>query len=294
MATPEPQLWRQDSGVELQDHNQKTTIFDLPAEIRTQIWKLVFDPEQSYEHAFQPRRTDGTTQHLHEDYWASDYLEPLLTCRRFCEDAQLLAFSRTTFAVRNPYTALDLAGRMQSRLRFEQIESIRNIAFVAEARHFRQMHNWKGRAFGMPSLQLDELTILLHRSSYWHYLFDFNAIMTQMLRDFEDTKRIKFIRNHALVKPHFHTWFNRFVNAILTVDRLERFGRAPSNPEKTWWNWKYDGPGQTATLAVAPAREIDVSVDEYNVLMAPLLDWLKRSIEEEEYDLDPMSRNGFV
>lgn len=194
-------LWREDSGVQLDDEYEKTTFFDLPAEIRTKIWEHVFDPDQSYQAAFTSRTDLEAPKQLQEDYWASEYLEPLLTCRRFYQDVNLLAFSRTTFAIRNPYTALNIAGRMQSVLRPEQIKSLRNVAVVSEAATFRQMNHWETCVFGVPSLDLDELTIVLHRSSYWHYLFDFNAMMTKLLRELTGTKRIRFVRNQALVKP---------------------------------------------------------------------------------------------
>jgi hypothetical protein len=295
MAKPSTLYHRKDSGIELDDKYEQASFISLPAEIRTQIWSLVFDPEQSYKDAFScPRCTDQASSALQEDYWASIYLQPLLTCRQFYQDAHLLAFSRTTFVIRNPYTVLDIAGRMNSTLRPEQISSLRSIAIISEARHFRQMHHWKSHAFGIPALQLDDMTIILHRSSYWHYLFDFNVMMTQMLRDFGGVKKICFVRNHARVKPHFHTWFNRFVGAMLRLDRVERFGRKECRAEKTWWNWTFNGTKEIATLVRVPSKDAGMDVESYDEVMAPMMEQLKKSMLLEEYDPDPMSRLGFV
>jgi hypothetical protein len=282
---------RKDSAIEFDGIHKKTTFFHLPAELRTQIWKLVFDPLQSHQAALSgPTCNEPTPQTLQDDYWASDYLQPLLTCRQFYRDAHLLAFSRTTFAIRNPYTVRDIEERMQARLSPQQVASIRTIAVVCEARHFRQMHHWKGCAFGIPSLQLDDMIIVLHRSSYWHYLFEFNAMLASLLRDFEGAKRVTFVRNRALVKPHFHTWFNRFVGAMLSLDRVERYGRVEARIEKSWWEWEFDVARQTAMLTAVPAKPAGLDVGSYDLIMAPMMQWLKVNIENEQYDPDPMSR----
>ncbi|KAI4853171.1 hypothetical protein E4T44_01005 [Aureobasidium sp. EXF-8845] len=256
MAKPASLYLRKDSGIELDDRYEKASFLTLPAEIRTQIWSLVFDPEQSYKDVFScPRCNDQASSALQEDYWASMYLQPLLTCRQFYQDAHLLAFSRTTFVIRNPYTVLDIAGRINSTLRPEQISSLRSIAIISEARHFRQMHHWKNHAFGIPALQLDNMTIILHRSSYWHYLF---------------------------------------VGAMLRLDRVERFGRKECRAEKTWWSWSFNGTKEIATLVRVPSKDAGMDIESYDETMAPLMNQLKQSMLLEEYDPDPMSRLGFV
>ncbi|KAI4722859.1 hypothetical protein E4T48_00851 [Aureobasidium sp. EXF-10727] len=256
MAKPTTQYCRKDSGIELDDSYEKTSFLTLPAEIRTQIWSLVFDPEQSYKDAFScPRCTEEAPSALQEDYWASTYLQPLLTCRQFYQDAHLLAFSRTTFVIRNPYTVLDISGRINSTLRPAQISSLRSVAIISEARHFRQMHHWKTHAFGIPALRLEDMTIILHRSSYWHYLFDFNVMMTQMLRDFGGVKKICFVRG--------------------SDDEIGQGGEV----------WKE---------RVVPSKDARLDVEAYDEVMAPMTEWLKKSMEVEEYDPDPMSRLGFV
>lgn len=288
---------RKDSGIELEDKYEQTGFFDLPPEVRTLIYELVFDPIESRTAAFSH---PGQADSLNENYFAADILAPLLTSRQFHADANLLAFSCTTFVVRNPFTSKNVSGRLASRLRESQIRSIRSIAFIAEAEHFRQMRNWKGHAFGVPQLQLDELSILLYRSSYWHYLQDFNAIVISLLRSLGGVKKITYIKNESKIKPHFHTWVNRLVGGILATDRFERFGTGgvgwthEPNVEKTWWSWEFDHVAQTASLFAQEAKSKDLSAEEYERYMEPLREKLLESVKVEEYDPDPRSRNGFV
>ncbi len=282
---------RQDSGIELDEDFEKTNFFNLPAEIRTHIWELVFDESDSHSKAFI--RNDAPQHELNDDYYASDHLTPLLTCRQFHADAHLLAFSRTTFVVRNPYTALDLSNRLRTRLRPRQIASLRSIAFVAEARHFRAMRNWKDCAFGLPLLDLDQLSIILHRSSYWHYLFDFNTIVVSLLRNLRGVRRITYIQNRARVKPNFHMWFNRLAGLVLKTDERERFGVCGGRAETTWWDWRFDLETQTGALFALPAKDPEMSFEQYELFKAPLLERLESSMALEEEDADPMSRNGF-
>lgn len=283
------QFIRKDSGIELDEAFEKTGFFDLPAEIRTSIYEIIFDPVKSNSDAFS--ETLGPCE-LNEDYYASDHLAPLMTCRQFYCDAHLLAFSRTTFVVRNPYTALELSSRIQKTLRPAQISSIRSVAFMAEARHFRQMSKWNDSAFGVPSLQLDNLAIVLHRSSYWHYLFDFNTIVVALLRNLQGVGRITYVQNRARVKPNFHMWFNRLVMLILKTDENERFKANPV-PETTWWGWEFNSASETACLTALPAKKPVMDPTEYQTCVTPLYALLQHSIDIEPEDTDPRSRNGF-
>lgn len=269
---------------------EKTGFFTLPAELRTAIYDLVFLDTRPVALT----RSSNVPYELCETYNASDHLQPLLTCRQFHDDAHLLAFSRTTFVVRNPYIAADIAERLTSRLRPEQVQSLRHIAIVAEARHFRQMRQWKSCAFGLSALRLDDITIVLHRSSYCHYLSDFNAMMAVLLRELQGVQRITYVRNQAPVKPHFHTWFNRFTHQILKTDHQQRFLTFEPSPENVWWSWDFDGSTQSASLTALPAKDPSMTITEYQTVITPLYEALQKSIESEEYDNDPMSRNGFV
>lgn len=80
----------------------------------------------------------------------------------------------------------------------------------------------------------------------------------------------------------------------MRLDRVERFGRKECRAEKTWWNWTYQADKQTATLIKVPSKDAEMDIESYDGLMAPMMEWLKKSMEIEEYDPDPMSRLGFV
>lgn len=252
------------------------------------IYELVFNAEETYKEAFYKHQEIDTPAELSDDYKPSSYLAPLLTCRQFYTDAHLLALSQTLFVIKNPYICLDIGNHLSRRLRPEQIASLRYIAFVADARHFRKLCLWKSYAFGLPSLRLHELSIILHRSSYWHYLFDFNTALVTLLRNLEGVQQLTIVRNSALVKGTLHTWYNRFTRLILKTDHSERFLASPPCPEKTWWSWQHCPKSQTVSLAYTPVKPGDLTAEQYRVMVAPLHETLKLSMEYEVVDTDPM------
>ena len=251
---------------------------------------MVFNAEETYNNAFHRYHEPDAPTELWSDYKASSHLEPLLTCRQFYTDAHLLALSRTLFIVTNPYIALDIGNHLSTRLRKEQIESLRYMAFVADARHFRQLGQWRSYPFGQPALQLDELSIILHRSSYWHYLFDFNVALCTLLRSLTGVQRVTFIRNNALVKGTLHTWYNRFIKLVLKTDHQERYSKSPPCPETSWWNWEHSPSLQTVSLSNLPAKCADLTKEAYDLVIKPLQEKLLESMESEVEDPDPMSR----
>lgn len=78
----------------------------------------------------------------------------------------------------------------------------------------------------------------------------------------------------------------------MRLDRNERFAKRECRVEKTWWNWEFDGDKQTATLMKVEPKDAELDVEVYDEIMAPMMDWLKESMEVEEYDPDPGSRLG--
>ncbi|KAF2147682.1 hypothetical protein K461DRAFT_272377 [Myriangium duriaei CBS 260.36] len=264
--------------------------FDLPAEIRTHIYDLIFSLPSTYSSAFPP--SPSSPVRLCPDYLASTHLLPLLTNRQFHSEAHLLAFSRTLFIITNPYLSLTLGSHISSLLPPRTIACLRHVAFVADARHFRLLRTWSvdGHAFGLPSLKLESLGIILARSSYWHYLFDFNVPLVTLLRGLEGVEKVVFVRNNALIKGTLHTWYNRLVKLMLKTDLVERYERSPARVEKSWWAWECDREKQTVTLEVREAKPEGLSKEEYGEVMAPLYETLMLSMESEEYDPDPMSR----
>ncbi|QIW95259.1 hypothetical protein AMS68_000777 [Peltaster fructicola] len=257
----------------------------LPAEIRNAIF------EHTFYHAEAGLRTKlHNAVVLDEDYSAYQKLQCLLTCRQFSDDASLLAFHQTSFVVTNLF--INIPQRL-SLLQPARLQALRSIAYVADARHFIKLHvhHWKSYPFGIPQLRLDTLTIILHRSSAWHYLFDYTANIVQLLRGLQGVKRFVFVRNQAFVKGSFKTWYNRLVGLILKVDHHQRYNIFPPQPEQTWWSWSFDEPAQTFCLTVLPPKPI---VDEriYIEGILPLVEELRISVENEEWNPDPRSWNG--
>ena len=265
----------------------------LPAEIRLHIFEYVFSRNLAAD-GFKNQGVAGGIC-LNEDYHANEYLQPLLACRQMYADGHLLAMQRTSFVARNLF--FDIPQRL-SLLHDRQVASLRSIAFVADARHFRKLLDWGEHPFEVPALRLDTLTVVLHRSSFWHYLFDFTADLVKLLRRLEGVRRLVFVRNHARVKGSFKTWYNRLVGLMMKVDHYERYvrgggdgGDSPVNQEKTWWRWSFDEVAQSFCLEAAPSKPW-VDEETYLQQMLPLMEELRVSVENEEWNPDPRSRNG--
>ncbi|TKA41467.1 hypothetical protein B0A49_13292 [Cryomyces minteri] len=254
-------------------------LLTLPAEIRTLILEYVFASGPSlHGDGFKNHGCPGGIS-LHDSYTATSNLAPLLTCRQFYADANLYALSRTSF------TASSLFCNVRSRLAVlhpTQIEALRSIAFVADARHFRDLLSWGPYAFGVPGLRLHTLTIVLYRSSYCHYLFDFTAVLVRFLRNLSGVQKLVVVRNNARVQGSFRTWYNRLVGLLLKVDHHERYECVPARPEKTWWKWEYDAEAQSFCLEALPAKEEGVEEALYMEMMRPLIDQLVESMSVED------------
>ena len=114
--------------------------------------------------------------------------------------------------------------------------------------------------------------------------------MCTLLRDLTGVQRLSFVRNNASVKGTLLTWYNRFVILILKTDSQERFQKCPPCPEKSWWSWTHSVEEQTVTLTKVPAKCVEMSRQAYDDAIEPLLEILRKSMENEEEDPDPMSR----
>ncbi|KAK3722971.1 hypothetical protein LTR37_002117 [Vermiconidia calcicola] len=242
-----------------------SALLALPAEVRIAILEYVFDDNL---------RKSGLS------------LQALLACRQMYQDGSIVAFSKTSFIMSS------LFGNIPERLlvlHTKQVEAIRNISFVADARQFRGLINWSRYPFSMPNVRLDKLTIILHPSSSWHYLFDFTSGVVELLRDLHNVRRIFIIRNNARVKGSFKTWYNRLVGMIMKVDHHERYEKSPRNPEKMWWWWSYDEVAQSLCLEARPPKPM-MDEESYMLMMQPLLEEWKVSVENEEWNPDPRSR----
>jgi hypothetical protein len=276
------------AGMDVQSgsvHNgDRSLLLALPAEIRVAILEFVFQYNTITDGLIKAKESRYTM--LDDSYNASEHLHPLLACRQLYQDGVFLGFSSTTFIISS------LFGNIPQRLSLlhaEQIETIRNISFVADARQFRTLIDWKRHPFRWPSLQLDKLTIVLHRSSFWHYLFDYTSDVTKLLRNLHGVKRLVIVRNGARVKGSFKTWYNRLIGYMMKQDHKKRYDRQPPKPEKVWWKWSFDDEAQVICLEARPPKPM-VDEESYLQSMLPLMEELKASVESEEWNPDPRSR----
>jgi hypothetical protein len=264
---------------------EPASLLALPSEIRTSILEYVFDDNLSHT---------GLTTHLEnghtivsQTYSAASYLAPLLACKDLYFDGRIPALRCTHFLLTNLY--INMSERL-SRLAVAQLRALRSIVLVSDSRHFRGMRSWGEHAFGNSALHLDTLTIVLHQTTH-HYLFDFTADIAKLLRRLQGVQRLVFVRNQAYVKGAFKTWCNRLIGIIMKIDHYERYDTQPPNPEQTWWVWNSDERAETFTLDARPSKET-VDEETYMLQIKPLVDQLMLSIESEEWNPDPRTRNG--
>jgi hypothetical protein len=265
--------------------HQPASLLTLPSELRSHILEYIFDDNLS--HVGLAKRIESSSIVVDHTYGAAALLAPLLTCRQLYLDGHIPAFKRTHFLVTNLY--IDIPERL-SRLSSKQLNALRLITLVADSRHFRAMRAWGGHAFNNAALHLDCLTIVLHQTTH-HYLFDFTADIAKLLRRLQGVRRIVFVRNQAYVKGAFKTWCNRLIGIIMKIDHYERYDAKPPNPEQTWWKWKFDEVSETFCLDARPSKQM-VDEETYMQQIKPLVDQLMSSIESEEWNPDPRTRNG--
>ncbi|TKA68656.1 hypothetical protein B0A55_08804 [Friedmanniomyces simplex] len=260
----------------------------LPAEIRFSILEYVF-ADNTVDNGLKTHDATGETI-INERYRVAAGLQPLSTCRQLHADGILLAFNRTAFVANSLFVANIIPERL-STLHEKQVAAIRSITFVADARHFRKLVDWGEHAFGVPALNLDTLTIVLHRSSFWHYLFDFTTGIAHLLRHLKGVRRFVFVRNRALVKGSFKAWYNRLVGLMMKFDHQGRYDKSPAELESVWWRWSFDDTAQSFCLEAMATKEL-VDEETYMRQILPLMEELQESIETEEWNPDPRSRNG--
>lgn len=264
-------------------------LLSLPAELRLHILEYVFSGNPTNNGLISYDCPGGL--YLDDEYTASDYLQPLLVCWQLHHDSHALAFSKTHFVMSNLF--FTVPDRTALYLRPKSIASIRYISFVADARHFRKLLDWGTYPFGMPELQLEELTIVLYRSTFYHYVFDFTASIVQLLRQLQNVKRVVFVRNAAFVKGSLKTWFNRLVGLMMKVDHHERYEIVPPRLDATWWDWGFDEVGQRFWLERVEGSRESVDEEMYLKGMLPRIEELRLSVEGEEWNPDPRSRQHY-
>ncbi|KAF2106869.1 hypothetical protein BDV96DRAFT_506993 [Lophiotrema nucula] len=270
-----------------------TTFASLPAELRIQILTyVVAQPSLAgFERIVPPTfpANMSTKLHVDNDYTSSANLAPLLVCKQWHDDFAHLAFRKTHFVVTDMYNTLPQRLDMLSDWK---LQNIRKIAFVAGARQFRELVHWPQYPFNNPSLRLDSLTVVLHRSAHWHYPSDFTRDMVNLLRRLENVKVLKFIRNGANVKGFFKTWYNRLIGLLLKEDHFQRYDVAGGpHLEKTWWEWRYRDEDQSFEMRSREAKPV-MAEEEYMEFVKPLVGRLMNEMAEEEMSPSSGNRNG--
>lgn len=265
-------------------------LLSLPAELRIHILEYVFEGDINPGGLMRCPGDKGRQSIILDDkYSASEKLRPLLACKQFYQDGSLLAMNTTHFIARNLF--FDVPQRL-SILHQKQIEAIRHVSFVADDRQFRKLGNWGARPFGIQALNLETLTIVLHRSSFCHYLFDFTPDIVKLLRNLQGVKKFVILRNEALVKGSLKTWYNRLVGLILKEDHRNRYEISPPRLETTWWEWEFDDEGQRVMLEARSPKPC-MGEEEYMRFILPLMERLRESVESEEWNPDPRARNHY-
>ncbi|KAK5170586.1 uncharacterized protein LTR77_005174 [Saxophila tyrrhenica] len=261
---------------------RQSHLLSLPAELRVQIFEYIFhDSTKDCGLIKQSGRLI-----IDDNYDPNKGLAPLLVCHQMYRDSVYLGLATTNFIIPNLFG--DIPQRL-SALRPKQIESVRNVTFMADARQFRKLMDWRQHPFDMANLQLDTLTIVLHRSSFWHYLFDYTEGIVKLLRKLQGVRRLVIVRNDARVKGSLKTWYNRLVGLILKVDHHQRYEVYPPCLEDVWWTWSFNKTEQTLSLEAKPSKPL-VDEDVYFQTVLPLMEDLRDSVENEEWNPDPRSR----
>ena len=265
--------------------NSSMSLLALPAEIRIAIFEHVFN-DDILQHGFINHNRSGGIA-LDDHYRASTQLRPFYACRQLYDEANSMAWNKTNFIASSRF--IHIGGRL-FQLNPQQIAGIRNISFVADAHHFRDFIQWNQDPFGLSNLRLDTLTIVLHCGGR-HYLYEFTSGITSLLRRLQNVRKIIFVRNQALVKGGFRTWYNRLIGLIMKVDHFQRYDHIPATPEKVWWKWQYDEIAQTICLEALPARPL-MGEEAYMQSMKPLMEDFRVSMEKEDTSL-PARHDGW-
>jgi hypothetical protein len=252
-----------------------TSLLSLPAEIRNIILHFVFTDNSINRGLRRCHITSALI--LDETYTSKTTLDILVTNKQIYDENHLTALSRAHFQLTNPYS--DIPTRL-SHLPTTHLSFLRSLTLVADARQFRALRKWGSHPFGLPALHLDSLTLVLHRSSCWHYLFDFTADLVQLLRTLHGVQRLAIVRNHARVKGGFRTWYHRLVGLLLKMDHQQRYLLPLPCCEETWWEWRWWEAEQSIEMRALPPKAW-VTEEVYMGHILPLLEALRVGVESE-------------
>jgi hypothetical protein len=255
-------------------------IFRLPIELRLEILSYVFVSKPNaafilYESPLLP----PTGLYLDLGYSVAPQLSVLLTCHQFRSDFTELAFKSVTFVIKD--TVSPISPRFKA-LKQSQIQSLRDLVLVVGNEQLNEVRQWEEFTFDLPSLRLDTLTLVFHRTGYWQNPEAHVSSFIALFRRLKHVERIKFIRNGANVKGGFKAFYNRLIGKMLKEDHFQRYD-APGAPNlpTTWWEWKFDVSERSFELrGIRPWEHM--REEEYMERVRPLVEQWMRDMETEE------------
>ncbi|QIX01348.1 hypothetical protein AMS68_006865 [Peltaster fructicola] len=214
-----------------------TSFFTLPAELRNQIYGLVWSRNDNIPSAAPERSPLAEALLLDTHRSGKAKSEPqygahmalLLVCRQIRTEADLLALSRTTFHLTGKSVLPDAFHSQISTLSTCQIKSIRKLTLTARVTHLRAMNEaWEGLPFGHPCLHLDRLVIVPQKpdtsGSCYAEVADLSQCHTLA---YVLAETLKSLRRVTCVEVQNHGCFNGLVWRLLyrcLVYRMWRWG----------------------------------------------------------------------
>lgn len=218
------------------DAMSKINFFTLPAEIRNEIYSLVWaynddiPPVQLRSSLAEALLLDTHKyKRVQEAPGNTRRLAPLLVCRQMREEAELLALSKTTFHLEGKSALPDTFHFKISPLSTMQIKSIRELTLTARVSQLRALNEaWEGLPFGHPCLHLERLVIVPQKpdaaGSCYAEVADLSQCHTLA---YVLAETLKGLRQVTCIEVQNHGCFNGLVWRLLyrsLVYRMWRWG----------------------------------------------------------------------
>ncbi|KAI4745866.1 hypothetical protein E4T50_03855 [Aureobasidium sp. EXF-12298] len=155
-----------------------SSLLNLPAELRNQIYDLLFIETCPYTCTANDNSTSksladfGRPTNL-DDTMATPVQPLLLTCRQMYKETQLLHLQRTSFTVGGIYADPEAFGRLcTASLSPSLARELRHITLVGRINRLRALNeSWNGIPFGNQHLTLETLVLVPRRPAQYdrHY-----------------------------------------------------------------------------------------------------------------------------
>jgi len=240
------------------------TFLNLPAELRNQIYDLLFIESCPYTPSSRtelpvlrplPSLTDfGKPSSLDETHNNSP--QPLtLTNRQLSRETQLLHLQKTTFAVSGDYADPERFSRLcNASLSPSLVSQIRHITLVGRIPRLRALNElWNGMPFGNPHLALKTLVIVPRRPASYDFhhadiadqssAYTLAYILSETLKSLRGVERI-IVRNEdecfkdSMWRLIYRSMINRL---LLWAGKLCSYGFRWDHEQGKWFEVLVDG-----------------------------------------------------